>query len=144
MVTRRAVLGAGNVDGRGIEMDLLPAQSNQFTNPQRMPEGHEDQQPIADRIAALTRGGDQLVDLAFRQILALPIISVLGPTIAGTISVSNALAPSGALALMSRTRSTNTRHSSGSKFPGVVRCHRDEDVARQKTVSNRRQLAGIG
>jgi hypothetical protein len=49
-------------------MDLLPAQSNQFADPQRMPERHQDQQTVADRVAAVAGGGDQLVDLALRQV----------------------------------------------------------------------------
>jgi hypothetical protein len=32
------------VDGRGIEIDLLPANIDQLVDPQRMPEGHEDEQ----------------------------------------------------------------------------------------------------
>jgi hypothetical protein len=35
-----------------------------------MPERHQDQQPIPNGIAAVARGGDQLVDLGFRQVLA--------------------------------------------------------------------------
>jgi hypothetical protein len=37
-----------------------------------MQEGHADHQPVADRIATIAGGVHQLVDLAFRQILALP------------------------------------------------------------------------
>jgi hypothetical protein len=32
-------------------MDLLPAHIDQLANPQRMPEGHQDQQPVTDGIA---------------------------------------------------------------------------------------------
>jgi hypothetical protein len=60
----RAVLGAADVDGRGIEIDLLPANVDQLTDPQCMPEGHKDEQPIADRVAAVAGGGQQAVDLA--------------------------------------------------------------------------------
>jgi hypothetical protein len=41
---RRAVLGAADMDGRGIEINLLPADVDQLADPQCMPEGHEDQQ----------------------------------------------------------------------------------------------------
>jgi len=40
------------------------------------------QQPIPSQVAAVPSGGHQLVDLSFRQVLALPVISVLGPTAA--------------------------------------------------------------
>ena len=59
----RAVLGAADVDGRSIESDLLPTKVDELADPQRMPEGHQDQQPVADRVAAVTSGGQQLVDL---------------------------------------------------------------------------------
>jgi hypothetical protein len=72
------VLGAVDVDGRAVEIDLLPANVDKLTHPQRMPEGHKDQQPVAHRIATVTSGRDQLVDLGLRQVLALPIIGVLG------------------------------------------------------------------
>jgi hypothetical protein len=45
-----------------------------------MPEGHQDQQPVADKVAALARTAKQLLNLGFRQILALPVICILGPT----------------------------------------------------------------
>jgi hypothetical protein len=78
----RAVLGAADVDGRGIEIDLLPANVDQLTDPQCMPEGHKDEQPIADRVAAVAGGGQQAVDLALGQVLALSVIGVLGATTA--------------------------------------------------------------
>jgi uncharacterized protein YlxW (UPF0749 family) len=56
---RRAVLGAADVDGRGIEINLLPANVDQLADPQRMPKGHEDEQPIADGVAAVA-GSDWL------------------------------------------------------------------------------------
>jgi len=77
---RRAVLGSADIDGRGVEVNLLPAKVDQLANPQGMPEGHEDEQTIADGVTAVAGGSHQLVDLGFRQILALPIISVLGST----------------------------------------------------------------
>jgi hypothetical protein len=43
--TRRAVFGAADIDGRGIEVDLLPADIDQLAHPQGMPERHENQQP---------------------------------------------------------------------------------------------------
>jgi hypothetical protein len=39
------------MDGRGVEIDLLPAKVDQLANSQGMPERHQDQQPIADRVA---------------------------------------------------------------------------------------------
>ena len=36
-----------------------------------MPEGHQDQQPVANRVAAVAGSGEQALDLAFRQVLAL-------------------------------------------------------------------------
>jgi hypothetical protein len=45
-----------------------------------MPEGHQDQQPVADRVAAVTGDRQQLVYLGFGQILALPVFGVLGST----------------------------------------------------------------
>jgi hypothetical protein len=56
--------------------------SDKLADPQRVPEGHEDEQTVADRAAAIAGGGQQGVDLALRQILALSIISVLGPATA--------------------------------------------------------------
>ena len=70
------------MDGLAIEIDLLPANVDELADPQRMPEGREDEQPIADRVAAVAGSGQQGVDLALRQILALSIISVLGPATA--------------------------------------------------------------
>jgi hypothetical protein len=77
MNARRAVLGAADIDGRGVQVNLLPAKVNQLADAQRMPEGHQDQQPIAARIAALASSGHQLVDLGFRQIFALPVSAFL-------------------------------------------------------------------
>ena len=71
---RRAVLGAANVDSRGIEVNLLPANVDQLADPQCVPEGHEDQQPVAPRVAAVAGSGHQAIDLALRQVLALPVI----------------------------------------------------------------------
>src|SRR6185436_4122831 len=82
MDARRAVLGPADVDSRGIEINLLPANVDQLADPQRMPEGHEDEQTIADRVAAVAGSGQQAIDLALRQVLALPVIGVLGPTTA--------------------------------------------------------------
>jgi hypothetical protein len=42
MDARRAVLGAADIDSRGVEMDLLPANVHQLADPQRMPKGHQD------------------------------------------------------------------------------------------------------
>src|SRR5262245_40592724 len=72
------ILGAADIDGRSIEMDLLPAEGHQLTDPQRVPECHEDQQSVANRVAAITGGRQQLLDLGLRQVLTLPVISVLG------------------------------------------------------------------
>jgi hypothetical protein len=82
MNARRAVLGAADIDSRSVEMDLLPADIDQLTHPQGMPECHQDQHPIADWVAAVAGGGKQAIDLAFRQIFALPIFGVLCPTTA--------------------------------------------------------------
>ena len=76
MDARCAVLGPLNVDGGGVEMDLLPAQVDQLADPQGMPEGHQDQQPVASRVAAFVGCSDQLVDLGFRQVFALPVIGI--------------------------------------------------------------------
>jgi hypothetical protein len=46
MDARRAVLGAADIDGRTIQMNLLPAKIDQLACPQRMSESHQDQQPI--------------------------------------------------------------------------------------------------
>ena len=51
-----------------------------------MPEGHKDEQPIADRVAAVAGGGQQAVDLALGQVLALSVIGVLGATTANWMS----------------------------------------------------------
>ena len=82
MDARCTVLGSGNVDGRGIKMNLLPADAHKLADPQRMPERHQDKQSIADRIAAVAGGGEKTIDLALRQVLALSIVSVLCPTAA--------------------------------------------------------------
>jgi hypothetical protein len=78
--SRSTILGAADVDGRSVEMDLLPAEGHQLADPQRVPECHEDQQPIADRVAAVPGSGQQLIDLSLSQVLALPIVGVLGTT----------------------------------------------------------------
>ena len=82
MDARSAVLGAADMDGRGIEIDLLPAKVDQLADPQGMPERYKNQQPIADRVAAVAGSGQQAVDLAFGQVLALPVIGILAPTTA--------------------------------------------------------------
>jgi hypothetical protein len=57
-----------------------PARTHKLTDSQRVPEGHQDQQPVADRVATLAAGGQQLLDVGFRQVFALPVIGVLGST----------------------------------------------------------------
>jgi hypothetical protein len=42
-----------------------------------VPERHQYQQPVTDRVAAVTGGAQQLLNLGFRQVLALPVIGVL-------------------------------------------------------------------
>jgi hypothetical protein len=61
---RRAVLGAADVDSCGIKVNLLPANVDQFTDPQRKPEGQEDQQPVARRVAAVAGSVHQPGNLA--------------------------------------------------------------------------------
>ena len=70
MNARRAVLGAADIDGRGVQVNLLPAKVNQLADAQRMPEGHQDQKSVTDRIAAVAGGVDQLGNLGLGQILA--------------------------------------------------------------------------
>jgi hypothetical protein len=82
MNARRAVLGAVDIDGRTVEMNLLPAKIHKLADPQCMAEGHQDQQPVASRVAAFAGCSDQLVDLGFRQVFALPVIGILAPTAA--------------------------------------------------------------
>ena len=62
--------------------DMLPAKVHQLTAPQRMQEGHADHEPVTDRVATVACGVHQLGNLGFRQILALPVIGILGPTTA--------------------------------------------------------------
>ena len=71
MNSRSTVLGSGDMDGRGVEVDLLPADIHELADPQGMPEGHQDQEPVANRVAAVAGSGEQALDLAFRQVLAL-------------------------------------------------------------------------
>src|SRR6476619_8269633 len=80
MNARRAVLGAADMDGRGHEINLLPTHVDELADPQCMPEGQKDQQPVADRVTAVAGSGQQAIDLGFRQILALPVFGILGPT----------------------------------------------------------------
>jgi hypothetical protein len=80
--TGRAILGAGDVDRRRIEMDLLPTDVDQLANPQGVTEGQQDQQPVARRVSAGTGRVHQHVNLGLGQILALPIVGVLSPTTA--------------------------------------------------------------
>ena len=61
----RAVLSAADIEGRAVQVNLLPANVDQLANPQGMTEGHQDQQPIAARVSALTSGSHQLVESAF-------------------------------------------------------------------------------
>jgi hypothetical protein len=68
---------------------MNPAKIDQLAHPQRMPEGHQDQQPIAVRIAAVPSGSQQLLDLGLGQVLALPVIGVLGATAARTVGFSD-------------------------------------------------------
>jgi hypothetical protein len=70
------VLDTADMDSRGVEVDLQPAKVNKLTDSQGMPECHEDQEPIADRVAAVAGGGDQAVDLARRR--GLMVISLVG------------------------------------------------------------------
>ena len=55
MDTRCAVLRPPDVDGRGLEVDLVYPQVHQLADAQRMAIGHEHQQPVTIRIAALAR-----------------------------------------------------------------------------------------
>jgi hypothetical protein len=82
MDARRAILRPVDMNGRRIEINLLPAKPDKLADPQRMPEGHKDQRPIAERITAVVASLQQPVDLALRQILALPVINVLPPATA--------------------------------------------------------------
>jgi hypothetical protein len=66
------------MDGRGIETDLLPAKIDKLAYPQSMPERHQDHKPVADGIATAASRGHQAVDLGLSQVLALPVVSVLG------------------------------------------------------------------
>ena len=52
----RAVLGAADINGRAIKVNFLPAQIDQLANPQRMQEGHADQQPVTNRVATIAGG----------------------------------------------------------------------------------------
>jgi hypothetical protein len=47
-------------------MHLLPTNVHQLADPQRMPERHQDQQPVANQVAAVAGGHQQLVELGFR------------------------------------------------------------------------------
>src|SRR3954452_12611009 len=50
---RRAVLGAADMDGRAVQIDLLPADVGELADPERMPKRYEDQQPVAGWVAAI-------------------------------------------------------------------------------------------
>jgi hypothetical protein len=60
-------------------MDLLPAKIDQLAHPQGVAEGHRDQQPIANRVAAVAGGLDQALDLGLGELFALAIFGVLAP-----------------------------------------------------------------
>jgi len=76
----RSVLGPADIDRRTVQVDLLPAEIHQLTDPQGVTEGHQDQQPIAARVTALTSSSHQLVDLLLGEVLAAAIVGVLAAT----------------------------------------------------------------
>jgi len=45
-----------------------------------MAERHQDQQPVADGVAAVTGSSQQLLDLGLGEVLALPVVGVLAAT----------------------------------------------------------------
>jgi hypothetical protein len=135
MIARRAVLGAGDVDGRGVEMNPFPAQAHQLANPQGMPERHEDQQSVPNRVSTLASGVHQLGNLGFRQILALPVIGVLGPsTTIRTVDVYFADRCKALFVLnhwLRRRKSTDPAHAAAAAAQGRARADPMADLPRQ-------------
>ena len=73
---RRAVLGEADLDGRGIEINLLPANVDQLANTECMPEGHHARRvvpvPAARRIEMTALVHPPLGRSSFRAIVLLP------------------------------------------------------------------------
>jgi hypothetical protein len=61
--------------GVGVVAPILLMLILIWCDPQGMPEGHKDEQPIPDWVAAVAGSSHQAIDLALCQVLALPVIS---------------------------------------------------------------------
>ena len=74
---RYAVLEPGDVHQSLSEIDLVPAQTDQFRHPQAVAVADQDQGRIAKSMATLRCGrGDDLFDFLFRQIFPAAIVGV--------------------------------------------------------------------
>src|SRR4029077_21259875 len=78
MGARSAVLEPSDVQGGCFEIDLVPAQVNDFSWPQPVPKGQEHHESIAMTIAVSFGRLDQPLDLIDGQVLPCPKISVFG------------------------------------------------------------------
>jgi hypothetical protein len=76
----RPVLGAPDGDRRRLEVYVVDPHIDQLAYPQRMAEGHQHQQPIALRVAALASCSEQLLDLGLGQVFPRPILAILAAT----------------------------------------------------------------
>jgi hypothetical protein len=70
MCAGRALLDPTDVQGGRPEVDLIPAQVNQFGRPQAVPIGHQDHGGVAPAMAVVLGGGDQPLDLGLGEVFA--------------------------------------------------------------------------
>ena len=67
MRRRRALLDPADVQGRGVEVDLIPAKVGEFGHTQAVAVGDEDHGGVAMTVAVLAGGLDQALDLGLRS-----------------------------------------------------------------------------
>jgi hypothetical protein len=70
MCTRLSILDPANVQSGGIEIDLLPAQVDNFGCPQAMPIGNEDHRRVSVTVSVAFRCLNELLNLGLGQVLA--------------------------------------------------------------------------
>ena len=72
-------LGPANVQGGGLEVDLIPAQIDKLTDPQAVAVGHEDHGRITVTPAVVSGGLDQLLDLGGGEMFTRAIRAIREP-----------------------------------------------------------------
>ena len=79
MGRRRALLDPADMQGRGVEVDLIRAKVGEFRHTQAVPEGHQDHGGVAMSPAVFPGGLDQPFDLGLGQVFPGPVVRIGSP-----------------------------------------------------------------